>query len=378
MLSSSELQRYARQITLPEIGRSGQETLSAARVLIVGAGGLGSPAALYLAAAGVGTLGLVDFDLVDASNLHRQLLHGTEDVGRRKVESAADRLRDVNPHVALELHPVNISAANALQIAGAYDLIVDGSDNFPTRYLLNDTAVLSGIRTVFGSVERFDGQVSVFGDSNGPCYRCLFREPPPAHLVPTCAEAGVFGVMPGLVGMIQATEVIKLVTGIGEPLIGRLLTIDAKRMRFRAIEVRRDPQCPLCGTREQRSLIDYDAFCGVGARASGESVNALEIEPRALAQRLSAGSVPVLIDVREPWEHELVRLPGSRLMPGRMLAISDPDLPRDAEIILYCHSGQRSHYWLNELRARGFSRVAHLRGGIDAWSVEVDPSLPRY
>jgi adenylyltransferase/sulfurtransferase len=378
MLSSTELQRYARQITLPEIGRAGQEKLAAARVLIVGAGGLGSPVALYLAAAGLGTLGLVDFDVVDASNLHRQLLHGTEDVGRRKVESAADRLRDVNPHVALELHPVNITSANALGIIGAYDLIVDGSDNFPTRYLLNDAGILSGIRIVFGSVERFDGQVSVFGAVNGPCYRCLFREPPPSHLVPTCAEAGVFGVMPGLVGMIQATEVIKLVTGVGDPLIGRLLTIDARRMRFRTIEVRRDPRCPLCGTREQRTLIDYEAFCGIAPRAASGPESSHEIEPRALAQRLAAGSPPVLIDVREPWEHEVAHLPGSRLMPGRMLAMADPDVPRDAEFVLYCHSGQRSNYWMNELRARGFSRVAHLRGGIDAWSVEVDPSVPRY
>jgi molybdopterin/thiamine biosynthesis adenylyltransferase/rhodanese-related sulfurtransferase len=377
MLTQAEYQRYARQISLPDIGAVGQERLRAARVLIVGVGGLGSPVALYLAAAGVGTLGLVDFDVVDASNLHRQLVHGTKDIGRPKVESARERLQDVNPHVSVETHQVSLSSSNALGLIGAYDIVVDASDNFPTRYLVNDACVLAGVPNIYGSVERFEGQAAVFGTENGPCYRCLFREPPPPGLVPTCAEAGVFGVMPGLIGMIQATETVKLLTKVGEPLIGRLLVIDAKRMRFRTIEVRRDPQCPLCGTHEQTSLIDYEAFCGLRPGAA-EPTRVDEIEPRALAQRIASGNAPVLVDIREPWEYEIARLPGAQLVPGSVLAGGGAELPRDKEVVLYCHSGRRSAYWLNELRARGFERISHLRGGIDAWSTEVDPSVPRY
>jgi adenylyltransferase/sulfurtransferase len=377
MLSPTELQRYARQVALPEIGVAGQKRLRDARVLIIGAGGLGSPTALYLAAAGVGTLGLVDFDVVDISNLHRQLLHGTKDVGRPKVASARERLHDVNPHTTVEPHEVALTSSNALELVRAYDIVVDASDNFPTRYLANDACVLSGIPNVYGSVERFEGQVAVFATDDGPCYRCLFREPPPPGMVPTCAEAGVFGVMPGLIGMIQATEVIKLITGVGEPLKGRLLVVDAKRMRFRTIEVRRDPQCPVCGTREQTALIDYDAFCGL-TPPTNDRTDVIEIEPRALAQRLASGTAPLLIDVREAWEFEIARLPGAHLLPGSTLASADVSFLRDRAAVLYCHSGVRSAQWLHWLRSRGFDRVSHLRGGIEAWSTEVDPTVPRY
>jgi adenylyltransferase/sulfurtransferase len=380
VLSPAEHQRYARQIALPDIGIAGQERLRDSRVLIVGAGGLGSPVALYLAAAGVGTIGIVDFDKVDASNLHRQLLHGTKDLGRDKVASARDRLADVNPHVHVATHSETLSATNALGLFAGYHVVVDGSDNFPTRYLVNDASVLSGIPCVYGSVERFEGQAAVFGANGGPCYRCLFREPPAPGLVPTCAEAGVFGVLPGLIGMIQATEVIKLITGAGEALIGRLLIVDAKRMRFRTIEVRRDPLCPVCGTREQTTLIDYEAFCGLrqanGAHADGEP--SIEIEPRALAQRLAVGAAPVLVDVREPWEAAIAQLPNARLVPMTALAADVTAIPRDADVVLYCHHGARSGYAAEALRARGFHRLRHLRGGIDAWSLEVDPSVPRY
>jgi adenylyltransferase/sulfurtransferase len=378
MLSGPEYQRYARQITLPEIGEQGQERLQSARVLIIGAGGLGSPVALYLAAAGVGTLGIVDFDVVDASNLHRQLLHGTGDVGRPKVDSARDRLKDVNPHVVVETHRLTLSSANALELIARYDIVVDASDNFPTRYLVNDACVLSGVPNVYGSVERFEGQVAVFATPSGPCYRCLFREPPPAHLVQTCADAGVFGVMPGLIGMLQATEVIKMITGAGDVLAGRLLVADTRRMRFRTIEVRRDPECPVCGTRTQRSLIDYEAFCGVPPAIQARADHPANIDAHTLAQLLTTASPPLLIDVREPWEFEIAHLPGAQLIPGSVLARGGSDIPRDRDVVLYCHSGMRSEYWLNTLRASGHDRVSHLRGGIDAWSREVDPSVPRY
>jgi adenylyltransferase/sulfurtransferase len=259
----------------------------------------------------------------------------------------------------------------------AYDIVVDASDNFPTRYLVNDACVLTGRPNVYGSVERYEGQAAVFGTPDGPCYRCLFRDPPPPGLVPSCAEAGVFGVLPGLMGMIQATEVIKFVTGVGETLSGRLLLVDAKRMRFRTIEIRRDPACPVCGTREQTELIDYEAFCGI--RPSTEAhVDSNEIEPRALAQLLASGTPVALIDVREQWEFDIARIPGARLVPGSALQRGDVDLPREQDIVLYCHSGRRSEFWLNALREHGFDRVVHLRGGIDAWSAEVDPSVPRY
>lgn len=379
MLSQSEARRYARQITLPEIGSAGQERLQAGRVLIVGAGGLGSPAAMYLAAAGVGTLGVVDFDAVDESNLHRQLLHGTSDVGRPKVESARDRLTDINPNVQLETFAVALSSSNAMEIISGFDLVVDGSDNFPTRYLVNDACVVSGIPCVYGSVERFEGQVAVFGAPDGPCYRCLFREPPPPGLVPTCAEAGVFGVLPGLIGTLQATEVIKLLAGVGETLTGRLLIVDAKRMRFRTIEVRRDPECPVCGVRTQTELIDYEAFCGLRP-ASGTPMRAdeIDVEPRALAQRMASGTAPLLVDIRESWETAISQLPGATFIPMGDIAAGTAELPRDREVVLYCRSGARSGRLMEALRARGYDRLRHLRGGIEAWRTEVDPSIPRY
>lgn len=377
MLSSGELQRYARQIRLPGIGIEGQAKLRAARVLIVGTGGLGSPVAMYLAAAGVGTLGLVDFDVVDASNLHRQLVHGTGDIGRPKVESARDRLGDINPHVQVVVHETALSSANALEIVQGYDIVVDASDNFPTRYLVNDAGVLAGVPVVYGSVERFEGQASLFATPGGPCYRCLFREPPPPGLVPTCADAGVFGVLPGLVGMIQATEVVKWITGVGESLAGRLLLVDAGRMKFRTIEVRPDPACPVCGTREQTTLIDYEAFCGLRpepVRAGGIP----ELEPRALAQRLAHGDVPFVLDVREEWEYAIAHLEGATLVPLGDVMHSPPALPMDRDIVVYCHHGVRSRQAAHRLQAAGYTRLFNLRGGIDAWSEEVDPSVAQY
>jgi adenylyltransferase/sulfurtransferase len=377
MLSSEELQRYARQIRLPEIGVAGQEKLRAARVLVVGTGGLGSPVAMYLAAAGVGTLGLVDFDVVDASNLHRQLVHGTADVGRPKVESARDRLADINPHVQVQVHAMALSSSNALDILRGYDIVVDASDNFPTRYLVNDAGVIVGVPVVYGSVERFEGQASLFATADGPCYRCLFREPPPPGLVPTCAEAGVFGVLPGLIGMIQATEVVKWITGVGETLTGRLLLVDAGRMRFRTIEVRPDPACPVCGTREQTTLIDYEAFCGLRpepVRAGGIP----ELEPRALAQRLALGDAPFVLDVREEWEFAIAQLPGATLVPLGEVMTAPPALPHDRDIVVYCHHGVRSRQAAHRLQAAGYTRLFNLRGGIDAWSEEVDPAVRQY
>jgi molybdopterin/thiamine biosynthesis adenylyltransferase/rhodanese-related sulfurtransferase len=377
MLSSAEYQRYARQIALPNVGVEGQERLKRARVLVVGAGGLGSPVAMYLCAAGIGTLGIVDFDRVDVSNLHRQLLHGTADIGRPKVESAAARLGDINPLVRINAIETAFSRENARGLVSEYDLVVDASDNFPSRYLVNDACVLEHVPYVYGSVERFEGQVAIFATSDGPCYRCLFREPPPPGLVPTCAEAGVFGVIPGLIGTLQANEAIKWILGVGESLAGRLLIVDAARIRLRTIAVARDPRCPVCGTAEQTELIDYDAFCGLKPNGR-QTTRVPEIEARALAQRLASGAAVLLVDVREPWEYDIARLPNARLMPGSELSEGDIDLPTDQDIVVYCHHGSRSEYWVAKLMERGYERVAHLRGGTDAWSTEVDPSVPRY
>ncbi len=386
-LSPDELQRYHRHLILPDVGEEGQRRLKAARVLLVGAGGLGSPAGLYLAAAGVGRLGVVDADEVELSNLQRQVLHGTSDVGRPKVESARDRLRDLNPHVEIVTHAVRLTSANAMEILRGYDLVVDGTDNFQTRYLINDACVLLGKPNVYGSVIRFDGQASVFSAADGPCYRCLFREPPPPGLVPNCAEGGVFGVLPGLVGVIQATEAIKLITGTGEPLVGRLLLVDALRMRFRTIELARDPECRACGTREITSLIDYDAFCGVDTTTptvAGETMDhdwddaADEITPRTLAERLGRGDVPVLLDVREQYEWNIAHLADARLMPLDSIPGAAHTLDPEAEVVVYCHHGMRSEAAATWLRAHRFTRVRNLVGGIDRWSVEVDPTLRRY
>jgi len=376
-LSPAELRRYGRHLTLDEIGPAGQVALRRARVLLVGAGGLGSPAALYLAAAGIGTIGLVDDDVVDESNLQRQVLHGTRDVGRSKLDSARDRLHDINPLVHVEAFQTRLSAANALEVARGFDVIVDGSDNFPTRYLTNDTSVLLGVPNVYGSVFRFEGQASVFATPDGPCYRCLFREPPPPGLVPSCAEAGVLGVLPGLIGTIQAIETLKLVLGRGEPLAGRLLLVDTLAMQFRTITIRRDPACPACGTHEITELVDYEAFCGTGAPAPAADAIA-HPTPRDIATRLAAGEAIQLVDVREPYEWAIARIQGARLIPLRTLPDAVSSLDRDREVVLYCHAGVRSERAAELLREAGFTRVASMVGGIDRWSEDVDPSVPKY
>lgn len=376
-LAPDEYVRYSRHLLLPEIGVDGQRALRRARVLLVGAGGLGSPAALYLAAAGVGTIGLVDFDTVDVSNLQRQVLHGTRDVGRSKLDSARDRLADVNPGVHVEPFPVRLTAENAREIAYGFDLVVDGTDNFSTRYLVNDLCVLLGVPNVYGSIFRFDGQASVFATATGPCYRCLYREPPPAGLVPACAEGGVLGVLPGLVGTIQATEAIKLITGAGTPLIGRLLLVDALHWRQRTVNVRRDPQCPACGTREIQDLSDAVALC---ATPDLDAVPGPvpEIEPATLSSRLAAGDALEILDVREPHEWAIARIDGARLIPLASLESRLTELSQDREIVVHCKVGGRSAQAVRRLRAAGFKRVWNLAGGIQRWSREIDPSVPSY
>jgi len=386
-LTREELIRYSRHILLPQVGEEGQAALKKSRVLLVGAGGLGSPVALYLAAAGVGTLGLVDFDSVDLSNLQRQILHGSSGIGSPKIDSARDRLKDINPNVRVEGYETRLTASNALDIARDYDLIVDGTDNFATRYLVNDTAVLLGIQNVYGSVYRFEGQASVFGAPDGPCYRCLFREPPPPDLIPSCAEAGVLGVVPGLVGTIQATETIKILLGVGETLVGKLLLIDAMTMAFRTLEIRRDPECPACGTREITELMDYDELCGdtvqsgggtssSSERSSGGAVT--EIQPSQLAQRLERGEKLEIIDVREPYEWQIGHIPGARLVPLGQIAEEIPRLDKRRETILYCKVGARSMNAAKQLASAGVADVRNLAGGILRWIDEVDPTMPRY
>ena len=377
-LEREELLRYGRHLLLPEVAIDGQRALKASRVLIVGAGGLGSPAALYLAAAGVGTLGLVDFDIVEITNLQRQLLHGTRDVGRSKLDSARDRLHDANPNVKLELHATRLTSANALTIIREYDLVLDGTDNFATRYLVNDACVLLGKPNVYGSIFRFDGQASVFATADGPCYRCIYPEPPPPGLVPSCAEGGVLGVLPGLVGTLQATEAIKLILGIGTPLIGRLLLVNALDAQFRSVRVRRNPDCPACGTRELRELADYEQFCAVsGGEAAG--LDAVpQIEPRELAIRRASGEPIQLLDVREPHEWEIGRIDGARLIPLHRLEGAIQQLDAQAPIAVYCKSGTRSALAVRDLQNAGFRRVWSVSGGILRWSREVDASVPEY
>ncbi|HST08193.1 MAG TPA: molybdopterin-synthase adenylyltransferase MoeB [Gemmatimonadaceae bacterium] len=376
-LSREELVRYSRHILLPQVGEEGQRRLKASRVLLVGAGGLGSPVALYLAAAGVGTLGLLDFDAVDLSNLQRQILHGSAAIGSSKIDSARDRLYDINPNVRVDAYHTRLSSDNALDIARGYDLIVDGTDNFATRYLVNDTSVLLGIPNVYGSVYRFEGQASVFGAPGGPCYRCLFREPPPPHLVPSCAEGGVLGVVPGLIGTIQATEALKMLLGLGDTLVGRLLTVDAMTMAFRTIELRPDPDCPACGTREIDRLIDYDEFCG-GASADRTASTIAEIEPAQLAMRLAAGEKPEIIDVRESYEWKINRIPGARHVPLDRIESEIPRLDKRRETIVYCKVGVRSLYAAQQLADAGLANVRNLSGGILRWIDQVDPAMPRY
>jgi len=378
LLRPEQFDRYRRHLTLPEFGVEGQRKLLAARVLLVGVGGLGCPAAQYLAAAGVGTLGVVDFDRVDASNLQRQVLYGSADVGRPKTEVAAERIRAMNPDVTVERHDLQLSSDNALDLLGGYDVVVDGADNFPTRYLVNDACVLLGLPNVHGSIFRFDGQATVFGGGRAPCYRCLYPEPPPPGAVPSCAEGGVLGVLPGLVAMIQATETLKLLTGIGEPLFGRLLHYDALRMEFREFRVRRDPECPVCGERPSiRELVDYEGFCGVPAVARSRFE---ERTPAALRAMRERGENLLLLDVREPAEYETARIEGSRLLPlgelpRRLAELSDW---KERPVVVHCHHGGRSARACELLVEHGFVRVANLVGGIEAWSLTVDPRVPRY
>ncbi|HEU5238499.1 MAG TPA: molybdopterin-synthase adenylyltransferase MoeB [Pyrinomonadaceae bacterium] len=374
-LNIDELQRYSRHLIMPEVTSEGQSRLKAARVLCIGAGGLGSPAALYLAAAGVGTIGIVDFDDVDLSNLQRQILHGTKDIGRGKLESARDRLHDINPQIELELHECRFSSENAVQLVSRYDVIVDGSDNFPTRYLSNDVCVFARKPNVYGSVFRFEGQTTVFAPHlGGPCYRCLFPEPPPPESVPNCAQAGVLGVLPGIIGMLQAIETLKLILGIGEVIVGRLLHFDALKVKFRELNLRRDPQCPVCGENPTIfSPIDYEQFCGV--RDEGTIP---EISPHELKQRMDAGEPFELIDVREPFEYEIARIEGAKLIPLGEIAQRLDDLEREQPIIVHCHSGKRSAQAVRLLQQRGFAKVYNLGGGIDAWSEQIDPNVPQY
>jgi adenylyltransferase/sulfurtransferase len=378
-LSPDEILRYSRHLIIPDVALGGQRRLKGSRVLLVGAGGLGSPLALYLAAAGVGTLGLVDFDVVDLTNLQRQIVHGTKDVGRSKIASAEERIADVNPNVHVEPYETQLTSLNALEIMRDYDVIVDGTDNFPTRYLTNDACVLLGKPNVYGSIFRFEGQASVFATADGPCYRCLFREPPPPGLVPSCAEGGVLGVLPGIIGTIQATETIKLLLGIGQPLIGRLLLFDALRMQVRTMQLRKDPACPACGTREIRELIDYEEFCGIRQAAVAEAGNAVpEIVPRELAERMRAGDDLVLIDVREPHEWEIARIAGAQLIPMATLAGALSELDASRDIVVHCKVGSRSAKAVRQLQAAGFKRVWSLTGGIQRWSDDVDPTVARY
>jgi adenylyltransferase/sulfurtransferase len=385
-LSHDEIRRYSRHLIMPEIGVDGQRRLKAARVLCVGAGGLGSPASLYLAAAGVGTLGLVDFDTVDYSNLQRQILYSSSDVGRRKLEAAAERLSGLNPDVRVRTHEMPLKSSNALEIFRDYDVIVDGADNFPTRYLVNDACVLLGKPNAYGSIFRFDGQASVFAAPGGPCYRCLYPEPPPPGLVPSCAEGGVLGVLPGIVGTIQATEAIKLITGAGETLAGRLLLFDALRMTFRTLKLRRDPECPVCGDNPTvTALIDYEQFCGitpaVRAGAAPSLAPEFEISVEELQERRARGDRIWVLDVREPREFDICRIPGSTLIPLGELPKRLNELPSAAEapeIVVHCKSGVRSAKAVNLLRDQGVTRAKNLTGGILAWIDRIDPTLPRY
>lgn len=370
-----ELLRYSRHLTLPEVGVSGQERLRNARVLVVGAGGLGSPAAMYLAAAGVGHLGLVDFDAVDLSNLQRQILHGTAAIGRPKLDSARERIADLNPHVQVTAYPTQLSSADAMEILRDWDVVLDGSDNFPTRYLVNDACVLLKKPYVYGSIFRFDGQLSVFGAPRGPCYRCLFAEPPPPGLVPSCAEAGVLGVLPGIIGSLQALEAIKLILGAGEPMAGRLLLFDALKTSFRELAIQRDPACAVCGDQPTvSSLIDYEAFCGVGASVPAEG----DLAPADLHQALRGAEPPMLLDTREEWERQIAMIEGAVHIPLHELPERISELDGKREIVAFCHRGQRSRLAVDLLRAAGFHRVRNLAGGIDAWSEAIDGGRGRY
>jgi sulfur-carrier protein adenylyltransferase/sulfurtransferase len=378
-LSNEEIARYSRHLIMPEVALDGQKKLKQARVLTIGAGGLGAPLAMYLAAAGVGTLGIVDFDVVDESNLQRQIIHGTSDIGRPKMESARDRINDINPNVHVEAYEEALSSENALEIFKDFDVIVDGTDNFPTRYLVNDACVLTGKPNVYGSIFRFEGQASVFWAKEGPCYRCLYPEPPPPGLVPSCAEGGVLGILPGAIGTIQATETVKLILGIGEPLVGRLLLYDAPGMSFREMKLRKDPNCPVCGENPSvTELIDYQEFCGIpqaNAQATADEVP--EITVQELKKRLDNGENLSVLDVREPHEYEVANI-GARLIPLNELPERLAELDRDVPLAVHCKTGGRSARAVKLLQETGFQNAFNVEGGITAWSEEIDPSVPKY
>lgn len=381
-LSPAEIQRYARHLIMPEVAMGGQKRLKASKVLCIGTGGLGSPLSLYLAAAGVGTIGLVDFDVVDVSNLQRQIIHFTTDVGRPKVQSALEKLTAINPDLVVNVHEHRVDSSNALELFAGYDVIVDGTDNFPTRYLVNDACVLLGKPNVYGSIFRFDGQASVFFPPHGPCYRCLYPEPPPPDLVPNCAEGGVLGILPGFIGVVQATETVKLLLGTGRPLIGRLMLYDALDMTVREMKVRKNPKCPICGPNPTiTGLIDYEQFCGVrgeeAAVASSDS-SADEITAVALKARIDRGERPFILDVRNPEEIAICRIAGSTVIPLPELPARMGELDRDVPMVVHCKSGKRSAQAIETLRKAGFTRLTNLTGGILTWIRDVDPSLPAY
>ena len=378
-LSNEEVARYSRHLILPEVGMEGQLKLKKGKVLLIGAGGLGAPLGLYLAAAGVGRIGVVDFDVVDASNLQRQVIHGTPDIGRKKIDSAADRMLEINPNLEIDKFDIGLTSENALEILKDYDLVVDGTDNFPTRYLVNDACVLLKKPNVYGSIFRFEGQATVFAYEDGPCYRCLYPEPPPPGLVPSCAEGGVLGILPGLIGIVQATETVKILLGVGETLKNRLLLYDALNMKFRELRLRKDPDCPVCGTHPTvTKLIDYQEFCGVrpapAQAARGEAV----IEATEVKQKLDRGDNFALIDVREPHEYQIARIPGARLIPLGELPKHLGELDPNAEYVMHCKTGGRSQKAVDLLKQNGFKNVRNMTGGITAWSDKVDPAVPKY
>jgi molybdopterin/thiamine biosynthesis adenylyltransferase/rhodanese-related sulfurtransferase len=395
-LTNEEVLRYSRHLILPEVGMDGQLKLKAAKVLCIGTGGLGAPIGMYLAAAGVGTIGLVDFDIVDRTNLQRQIIHGTKDIGRKKLDSAGDTILDINPNVNVVKYEVALSSENALDIMKGYDVVVDGTDNFPTRYLVNDACVLLGIPNAYGSIFRFEGQASVFGSKDGPCYRCLYPEPPPPGLVPSCAEGGVLGVLPGIIGMIQATEAVKIILGIGEPLIGRFVIYDALKMRFRELKLRKDPDCPVCGAHPTvTALIDYEQFCGMPAAESSESPIEAPAPGTSRASSIGAGGVPEMtakelkawmdenprlqiLDVREPFEAQISRIDGATLIPLGELQKRYTELDPSRDLVVHCKVGGRSAKAVSFLKDHGFPQAINLKGGILAWSDQVDPSQPKY
>jgi len=377
-LSNEEILRYSRHLIMPEVGMEGQQKLKAAKVLCIGTGGLGSPLALYLAAAGIGTLGLVDFDVVDYTNLQRQIIHSTPDVGRKKLDSAAEKLQAINPFLNIRKFDMRLSSENALELFREFDIIADGTDNFPTRYLVNDACVLTGKPNVYGSIFRFEGQASVFATEDGPCYRCLYPEPPPPGLVPSCAEGGVLGILPGLVGVMQATEVIKLILGVGEPLIGRLLLIDALAMKFRELKLRKNPECPVCGPNPTvTKLIDYNEFCGIRGEEKAVEITTSDIQVEELKRRLDAGDNIYVLDVREPHEYQICNI-GGHLIPLNDLPNRLSELDKNSEIVAHCKMGGRSAKAVDLLRKSGFKNVRNLTGGILAWADRVDPRMPKY